>query len=319
MKKSLILGINGQDGILLSKTLISQGFEVYGIGTSNRPSEYLERSVKYIQANIRNTEKILEVVHSCNVQYLYNLAGRSSVSESFKSPEESFEVNFHAVERMLRSIYKETSHNRVRFFQASSSEMFGKVEVEPQDEDSPFNPQSPYAEAKLRAHLLCSELRKAGHFISCGILFNHESVYRPTHFVSRKITSGIARIKLGLQKDIPLGNLDSARDWGAAKDYVIAMQKVIEFSSAEDFVIATGISHTVKELVEVALSRVGMLSRFEELILIDQQLVRPVELRKTLGNPKKISMMLGWDAKTRFEDLINEMVDHDLLLTKSIN
>jgi GDPmannose 4,6-dehydratase len=315
---SLILGVNGQDGILLSRHLVAQGQNVFGIGVQNQRSPFLESSIKYIQANICETDKIMELVSRTKVEHIYNLAGLSSVAESFLNPDKSFEVNFHAVERILNSLYGDTQRN-IRFFQASSSEMFGKIEVEPQDENTTFNPQSPYAEAKVRSHRLCSEFRRSGHFVTCGILFNHESVYRPTSFVSRKITSAVARISLGLQRDLTLGNLEATRDWGAARDYVQGMHQILQHDSPEDFVVATGIGHTVKDLAMVALKHVGLEHQFEELIKIDETLKRPIEIRKTLGNPQKIQNLLGWKAKTNFIDLINEMVDHDIALFKDSN
>lgn len=316
--KSLILGVNGQDGILLSTLLVAQGQEVYGVGVQGQRSIFLNDSVNYMRANICETAKIVELISRVQIEQVYNLAGISSVAESFLNPDKSFEVNFHAVERILHSLFVD-SKNRTRFFQASSSEMFGKVEVEPQDENSPFNPQSPYAEAKLRSHLLCSKFREDGYFVSCGILFNHESIYRPSHFVSRKITSSVARIGLGIQSFLTLGNLDVSRDWGSARDYVRAMQKIIEYDFPEDFVIATGLAHTVEDLAMAALKRIGLENRFEELIKIDETLKRPAEIQKTLGNPDKIMHSLGWRAETKFVDLINEMVDYDLTLVKNSN
>ena len=315
--KSLILGVNGQDGILLSKLLVAQGLEVFGVGVQKQQSPFLDSSVKYVQANICETSKIVELISQVKATQVYNLAGISSVAESFLNPDQTFEVNFHAVERILNSLYTGSNTN-TRFFQASSSEMFGKVEVQPQDETTAFNPQSPYAEAKVRAHLLCSQFREEGHFISCGILFNHESVYRPTSFVSRKITSAVARIGKGLQRNLTLGTLEATRDWGAARDYVKAIHKIIEHDFPEDFVIATGVGHTVKDLAMAALTRVGLEERFDELITVDENLKRPIELRKTLGNPDKIEDLLGWKAETTFIELINEMVDYDVsLITNS--
>lgn len=314
MKKSLILGINGQDGILLSRLLNTQNKSLVGVGNQQSRSENVSSSVSYYSLDVRETNKLLELIKVQEVEAIYNLSGLSSVAQSFQDPQTTFEVNFDAVNSLLLALYRDKTNASIKFFQCSSSEMFGAAADGPQNEKTTFNPQSPYAESKVKAHLACQEFRGQGFFVSCGILFNHESIFRPETFVTRKITSSIARIKLGLQQKLSVGNLDAARDWGAASDYVDAISRIMEHNAPDDFVIATGKSHTVRDLVTLALRTVELEESFNSIVEVDPKLLRKGDLKVTVGDASKISKEIGWRATTTFEELIAEMVHFDLNL-----
>ena len=243
---------------------------------------------------------------------MYNLASQSSVAQSFLEPEITFEINALAVRNLLMGIFHDEGNSNLRFFQASSSEMFGPTSTGMQSEITELNPKSPYAESKVEAHLLCNDFQSDGYKVSCGILFNHESIYRPTHFVTRKVTTAIARIKLGLQKQLEIGNLEATRDWGSARDYVAAMHLILNSETPDDYVIATGKSNSVRELISISLRHVDLEDSFEELIKVDTTLLRTADIKKTIGDPRKIKSSLGWEATTSFSDLIYEMIQHDL-------
>ena len=243
---------------------------------------------------------------------MYNLASQSSVAQSFLEPEITFEINALAVRNLLMGIFHDEGNSNLRFFQASSSEMFGPTSTGMQSETTELNPKSPYAESKVEAHLLCNDFQSDGYKVSCGILFNHESIYRPTHFVTRKVTTAIARIKLGLQKQLEIGNLEATRDWGSARDYVAAMHLILNSETPDDYVIATGKSNSVRDLISVALRHVDLEVSFEELVKVDTTLLRTGDIKKTIGDSRKIKSCLGWEATTSFSDLIYEMIQHDL-------
>lgn len=319
MTTRLILGVNGQDGILLSRLLDSKQIKTIGVGSQSSASQHIPSGQRYYSLDIRDTQKIIDLINSLEVGIVYNLAGLSSVVESFRDPQTTLDVNYGAVSALLEAIYAGHSRSNVRFFQCSSSEMFGVAIDGPQNENTTLNPQSPYAEAKAKAHLKCQQFRHDGFFVSCGILFNHESVFRPETFVSRKVTSAVARIKLGLQENLTIGNLDARRDWGAAKDYVEAINGIVENDVADDFVIATGKSHSVRDLVKCALRTVGLESRFNEIVQVDQTLLRKSDPKTTIGDSSKIKLQIGWTAKTSFEELISEMVEFDLKFKLSEN
>jgi GDPmannose 4,6-dehydratase len=319
MTARLILGVNGQDGILLSRLLHSKQIKTIGVGSQSSASQHIPSGQLYYSLDIRDTQQIIDLIDSLEVDIVYNLAGPSSVAESFRDPQTTLDVNYGAVSALLEAIYIDSSRSNVRFFQCSSSEMFGVAIDGPQNENTPFNPQSPYAEAKAKAHLKCQQFRNNGFFVSCGILFNHESIFRPETFVSRKVTSAVARIKLGLQESLMIGNLDARRDWGAAKDYVEAINGIVESDVADDFVIATGKSHSVRDLVTCALQTVGLESRFNKIVYVDQTLLRKSDLKTTIGDSSKIKQQIGWTARTSFEELISEMVEFDLKFNLSEN
>ena len=314
---SLILGINGQDGILLSRLLHSKNEILIGVGTQKVRSGDIPPSIPYYSLDIRDTHEIMELINFHKVAAIYNLSGLSSVAQSFQDPQTTFEVNFEAVKSILIAMYGEAKNASVKFFQCSSSEMFGAAVNGHQNENTAFNPQSPYAESKVNAHLVCQEFRDEDFFVSCGILFNHESIFRPKTFVTRKITSSVARIKLGLQQKLTVGNLDAARDWGAASDYVDAINRIMEHNVADDFVIATGKSHTVRDLVTFALRTVDLEDSFDSIVEVDRNLLRKVDLKATVGDAEKIRREIGWKARRTFEELISEMVEFDLKLNSS--
>lgn len=319
MTSHLILGINGQDGILLSRLLDNQNKSVVGIGTQRDVSVNVPKRVAYFSGNICDTSRLIEIIKNNEVGFIYNLAGISSVAHSFRDPQATLEINYQSVHSLLKALYSDLSNSHIKFFQSSSSEMFGSTQDGLQDEGSTFNPQSPYAEAKVKAHLECQRFRSEGFFVSCGILFNHESIFRPETFVSRKVTSSVARIKLGKQNRLHMGNLDSQRDWGSASDYVEAINAITEHARADDFVVATGKSHSVRDLVNFALKAVGLEDRFEEFVTVDESLIRKNDLQSTIGNASKIQRVIGWKARTSFEELIKEMVNFDLRISTSGN
>lgn len=314
MKQHLILGINGQDGILLSRLLTSQNKSLIGVGIQDSRSGNIPNSIPYFSLDIRETDKLLDLIYHHEIGVIYNLSGLSSVAQSFRDPKTTFEVNFDAIKSLLNTLYDDANSSSIKFFQSSSSEMFGSAINRTQNEQTPFNPHSPYAESKVKAHIVCQDFRNQGCFVSCGILFNHESIFRPETFVTRKITSSVARIKLGLQEKLLVGNLDAARDWGAAADYVDAIYRLMEHEVADDFVIATGESHTVKELITFALKKVNLQDSFDSLVEIDSNLLRKGDLKVTVGDADKIFREIGWKATTTFEELISEMVQFDLNL-----
>ena len=316
MSNVLILGINGQDGILLSNFLRAKGKRLFGVGNQSNPSQHLPEEVKYYSYDIRNTEKITNLIKSQKIDHVYNLASQSSVAQSFLEPEKTHEINALAVRNLLTSIFLDEENSDLRFFQASSSEMFGPTSTGMQSETTEFNPKSPYAESKVEAHLLCNDFQSDGYKVYCGILFNHESIYRPTHFVTRKVTTAIARIKLGLQKELEIGNLEATRDWGSARDYVAVMHLILNSETPDDYVIATGKSHSVRDLISVSLRHVDLEDSFEELVKVDTTLLRTGDIKKTIGDSRKIKNSLGWEATTSFSDLIYEMIQHDLGLNQ---
>ena len=316
MSNVLILGVNGQDGILLSNFLRTKEEQLFGVGNQSNPSQHLPKEVKYYSYDIRNTEKITDLIKSQKINHVYNLASQSSVAQSFLEPEITFEINALAVRNLLMGIFHDEGNSNLRLFQASSSEMFGPTSTGMQSEITELNPKSPYAESKVEAHLLCNDFQSDGYKVSCGILFNHESIYRPTHFVTRKVTTAIARIKLGLQKQLEIGNLEATRDWGSARDYVAAMHLILNSETPDDYVIATGKSHSVRDLISISLRHVDLEDSFEELVKVDTTLLRTGDIKKTIGDSRKLKNSLGWEATTSFSDLIYEMIQHDLGLNQ---
>jgi GDPmannose 4,6-dehydratase len=313
MSKALITGINGQDGIFLSRLLIAKNYQVVGLANQKSPSSHLDMRIKYYFVDIRDTFAISEICKVEKPDEVYNLAGISSVARSFDDPKGATETNFQAVYDLFEVLSKSNQLKTLRFFQASSSEMFGVAVQEPQDEDTPLNPVSPYAIAKFKAHRSARNFRDKGFFVSCGILYNHESIYRPKTFVTRKITSGVASIKSGNQSKLLMGNVDAERDWGFAGDYVEAMYLSLQHSEPDDFVIASGRTHSVRELLKIAFDEAGMSGGEQEFVEIDQNLLRPKEVNRLIGNYSKASNLLSWKPKVSFEEMIREMVRFDLL------
>ncbi len=322
MKRALITGVTGQDGSYLAELLLEKGYEVHGI-VRRASTETFERinhlagKIHLHQADLLDQLSIIDVLKASQPDEVYNLAAQSFVPTSWKQPCLTGEYTAIGVTRVLEAIRllgKET----IRFYQASSSEMFGKVQAVPQTEDTPFYPRSPYGVAKLYGHWITINYRESyDMYCVSGILFNHESERRGREFVTRKVTDGVARIKLGLAKELRLGNLDAKRDWGFAGDYVRAMWLMLQQPTPDDYVIATGQTHTVQRLVELAFTAVEL--DWQKYIVIDPALVRPAEVDLLIGDPAKAKRQLGWVPEVTFEQMIDRMVKADLTRLKSGN
>ncbi len=315
MKRALITGVTGQDGSYLSELLLEQGYEVHGI-VRRASTESFERiahlsgKIHLHQADLLDQLSIIDVMSVSQPDEVYNLAAMSFVPTSWKQPVLTGEFTGIGVTRVLEAV-KLLGRDRIKFYQASSSEMFGKVMEVPQSENTPFYPRSPYGVAKVYGHWITVNYRESYNMYCCsGILFNHESERRGKEFVTRKVTDGVARIKLGLAKSLKLGNLDAKRDWGFAGDYVRAMWLMLQQDKPDDYVIATGHTHTVKRLVELAFGAVGL--DWNKYVEIDPTLVRPAEVDLLIGDPAKAKAHLGWVPEVTFEKLVERMVQADL-------
>ncbi|SET99909.1 GDP-mannose 4,6-dehydratase [Paenibacillus sp. NFR01] len=314
MKRALITGITGQDGSYLAEYLLSIGYEVYGLrrrtSTPNYENVYaIKDLIHWISGDLTDLASLIEAVRIADPDEVYNLGAQSFVAASWPQPLLTSQITAVSVTNMLEAvkIVKPTA----KFYQASSSEMFGKVVETPQKESTPFYPRSPYGVAKVYGHWITVNYRESfGMFACSGILFNHESPRRGLEFVTRKVTDAVARIKHGLQNELRMGNLDSLRDWGFAGDYVKAMWLMLQQDAPDDYVIATGEMHTVRELLEVAFSYAGL--DYENYVVIDPEFVRPAEVDLLLGDPSKAKEKLGWKLDVGFRDLIRMMVDEDM-------
>jgi len=319
MKKALITGITGQDGSYLAELLLEKGYEVHGLvrraSTENfERISHLSGKVHLHQADLLDQLSIIDAFKESNPDEVYNLAAQSFVPTSWKQPCLTGEFTAIGVTRMLEAVHF-LGKDRIRFYQASSSEMFGKVQAVPQSEDTPFYPRSPYGVAKLYGHWITINYRESYNMYAVsGILFNHESPRRGREFVTRKVTDGVARIKLGLAKELRLGNLDAKRDWGFAGDYVRAMWLMLQQDKPDDYVIATGETHTVEKLVDTAFSAVGL--DWKKYVVIDPALVRPAEVDLLIGDPAKAKKELGWEPQVGFDQLVKMMVESDLARLK---
>lgn len=327
MKKALITGITGQDGSYLAELLLAKGYEVHGI--VRRSSSFNTARIDHLfqDPHVENARLILhygdmtdsgrlaQLCYEIRPDEIYNLAAQSHVRISFDMPEYSGDVDALGSIRLLEAVRQSGIGRDVRFYQASTSELFGKVEETPQRETTPFHPRSPYAVAKLYAYWAVKNYREAyGLFASNGILFNHESPRRGETFVTRKITLAAARIKLGLQDKLYLGNLDARRDWGFAGDFVEGMWRILQHDRPDDFVLATGETHTVREFLEAAFGRLGL--DWRDHVVHDQRYERPSEVDLLLGDASKARRELGWEPKVKFADLVAMMVDADLDVAK---
>jgi GDPmannose 4,6-dehydratase len=315
MKRALITGITGQDGSHLADWLLEQGYEVHGV-IRRASTETFERiahlagRVRLHQADLLDQLSLIDVVRAVDPDEVYNLAAMSFVPTSWKQPVLTGEFTAIGVTRVLEAI-RLLNPGKIRFYQASSSEMFGKVRQTPQSEATPFYPRSPYGVAKVYGHYITVNYRESyGMFACSGILFNHEGPRRGREFVTRKVTDGVARIKLGLAKELRLGNLQAKRDWGFAGDYVRAMWLMLQQDSPDDYVIATGQTHSVRELVEVAFGCVSL--DWRNHVVGDPSLHRPAEVDLLVGDASKARRVLGWEPKVSFEDLVRMMVEADL-------
>ena len=312
--RALITGITGQDGSYLADLLLEKGYEVHGLVRRSSTErferiEHLRGRVQLHQADLLDQRSLVDAMRAARPQEIYNLAAMSFVAVSWIQPTLTAEFSGVGVTRMLEAM-RETCPE-ARFYQASSSEMFGKVREVPQSESTPFYPRSPYGVAKVYGHFITVNYRESYDLhATSGILFNHESPRRGLEFVTRKITWHAAAIKLGLAERLELGNLDAERDWGYAKDYVEAMWLMLQQDQPEDFVIATGVAHSVRDCLEIAFDQAGL--AIDAHVQIDESLKRPAEVDHLIGDASKAKRLLGWEPQTSFEELIRMMVDADL-------
>ena len=319
MPRALITGIDGQDGRYLAELLIDKGYETFGMirGQANPRAQLVQDEipeVELIDGDLQDLSSLIAVIEQVQPDEVYNLGAVSFVALSFRQPELTADITGLGVVRILEAIrvVGGTNNIRMRFYQASSSEMFGKVRQTPQNEETPFHPRSPYGAAKVFGHYTTVNYREAyGLHATSGILFNHESPRRGLEFVTRKVSNGVARIKLGLQEKITLGNLDAARDWGYAGDFVEAMWLMLQQDEPDDYVIATGETHTIRELLELAFAAAGI-DDWEHLIESDQRFMRPAEVDILTGDASKARERLGWTPKVSFPELVRMMVEADL-------
>jgi GDPmannose 4,6-dehydratase len=323
-KKALITGISGQDGSYLTELLLTKGYEVHGIvrRTAAPYRGYLDRvsamsastQLSLHHGDLADAGSLIRLLEKIRPAEVYNLGAQSDVRISFDIPGYTADVTATGVARLLEAIHQ--LGLPARFYQASSSEMFGKVRETPQTELTPFHPRSPYAVAKVYAYWIAVNYRESyGLHASNGILFNHESPRRGENFVTRKITTAVARIKAGLQDKLFMGNIEAKRDWGYAKEYVEAMWLMLQQSQAEDYVIATGETHSVREFLELAFAHVGL--DWQKHVEIDPKFYRPAEVERLIGNADKARKNLNWVPQTKFADLVRLMVDADVELLKS--
>jgi GDPmannose 4,6-dehydratase len=315
-RSALITGITGQDGSYLAKLLLERGYEVHGL-FARRTADTLwrlrylgiDRQVGLIDGDLTDVSSLVRAMEASRPEEVYNLAAQSFVATSWHQPLLTAQVTGMAVTAMLEAV--RIVNPKARFYQASSSEMFGNVPETIQDETTRFHPRSPYGVSKLYGHWITVNYRESfGIHASSGILFNHESPLRGIEFVTRKVTDGVARIKLGKQTELRLGNIDAKRDWGFAGDYVVAMHLMLQQESPDDYVIATGRTTSVRDMCRIAFAHVGL--DHERHVVIDPKLYRPAEVDVLLGNPAKARAKLGWEAGTDLETLIKMMVDADM-------
>lgn len=354
MKKALITGITGQDGAYLTEFLIGKGYEVHGI--KRRASSFNTHRIDHLYqdqhlknrrlilhyGDMTDSSNLIKLVQQIQPDEVYNLAAQSHVAVSFEAPEYTADTDALGTLRMLEALKIVGLHEKCRFYQASTSELYGKVQQVPQTENTPFYPRSPYAVAKLYAYWIVVNYREAYGMFACnGILFNHESPLRGETFVTRKITRALARIVLGLKKCLYLGNLDAKRDWGHAKDYVEMQWLMLQQEKPDDFVIATGVQHSVRQFVEIAAAHLGITLAWEGtgvdekglvetvdpnkaagnaadltpgdvVVRVDPMYFRPAEVETLLGDPAKAKLKLGWQPRISFEDMVKEMVSYDM-------
>jgi GDPmannose 4,6-dehydratase len=322
MKKALITGVTGQDGAYLSKLLLEKGYEVHGLLRRSASADVVDSRLKWIgvagkivlhDGNLTDLSGLIRVMNEVQPDEVYNLAAQSFVKSSWQQPLLTGAVTGLGAANMLEAV--RLACPKARFYQASSSEMYGLIQEPIQSETTPFYPRSPYAAAKLYAHWMTVNYRESfGLHASSGILFNHESPLRGIEFVTRKITDGAARIKLGLQDKLALGNLDATRDWGHARDYVQAMWLMLQQDTPDDYVVATGRTTPVRDFCRLAFAHVGL--NMEDHVTVDERFLRPAEVDVLHGNPAKATAKLGWTAETSLEDLVSEMVEADLVRLK---
>lgn len=317
-KKALITGITGQDGAYLAELLLAKGYEVHGLARRSSTADVnttrlkwlgIEKDVQVVDGNLTDLSGLARTMRDVRPDEVYNLAAQSFVKSSWQQPILTGNVTGIGVTNVLEAIRLESPE--ARFYQASSSEMYGLIQEPMQSETTPFHPRSPYAVAKLYGHWITINYRESfGLHASSGILFNHESPLRGIEFVTRKVTDAVARIKKGMAKELRLGNIDAKRDWGHSKDYVRAMWLMVQQDQPDDYVIATGRTTTVRDMCRIAFEHVGL--NVDDHLVIDPDLFRPAEVEILLGNPAKAKAKLGWEATISLEEMIREMVDADL-------
>jgi GDPmannose 4,6-dehydratase len=321
-KRALVTGITGQDGTYLAELLLRKGYRVYGlIRGQNNPkrdaTEQLLPSLELIEGDLSDMGSLVAALEYCQPDEVYNLGAISFVAFSFKQPELTGNITGLGALRLLEAIrIMDGGRGRIRFYQASTSELYGKVRESPQTELTPFHPRSPYGVAKAYAHYMTVNYRESyGLHASCGILFNHESPRRGHEFVSRKVTSSAARIKLGLQKDLVLGNLDAKRDWGFAGDFVEGMWLMLQQDEPDDYVIATGRSHSIRDLLDAAFAAIDV-DDWTPYVQQDPRFMRPAEVDVLAGDASKARKVLGWEPEVDFSQLVAMMVKNDLELER---
>lgn len=318
MKTALITGITGQDGSYLSEFLLEKGYRVFGIirkgNTLNlQRIQHIQDRLELLTADLADEESLINAIKNAEPDEVYNLAGQSFVPDSWDQPVVTGVFTALGVAKLLEAI--RICNPKIRFYQASTSEMFGNAVETPQTEDTPFYPRNPYGVAKVYGHWITVNYREHFNMFACsGICFNHESPRRGLEFITRKVTHTVARIKLGLADVLKVGNLDAERDWGFTGDYVEAMWLILQQERPQDYVIATGKTHSVRYLIKIAFEHVGL--DWEDLVVVDQKFVRPPETNLLVGNPNKAMLGLNWRPKTSFEDMIRLMVDSDLEILK---
>ena len=317
-KKALITGVTGQDGAYMSKLLLEKGYEVHGLFRRSASADVIGARLRWLgilddvilqDGNLTDLSSLIRIMREVKPDEVYNLGAQSFVKSSWQQPLLTGQVTGLGVANMLEAVRLECPETR--YYQASSSEMFGLIQEPQQSETTPFYPRSPYAVAKLYGHWMTVNYRESfGLHASSGILFNHESPLRGIEFVTRKITDGVARIKLGMQDKLALGNLDAKRDWGHARDYVKAMWLMLQQDTPDDYVVATGRTVSVRDFGSLAFSHVGL--NFEDHVTVDLRFMRPAEVDVLLGNPAKAAAKLGWVPETTLEQMVSEMVEADI-------
>ncbi len=319
MKTALITGITGQDGSYLAEFLLGKGYSVYGMYRRRSMEnfdriQHLQEKIELVPGDLLDQNSLMNLLAEVKPQEVYNLAAQSFVPTSFQQPILTGEVNALGVTRLLDAI--KVIDKDIRFYQASTSEMFGRAQEVPQSESTPFYPRSPYGVAKVYGHWITVNYRESYDLYACsGILFNHESPRRGIEFVTRKIANGVARIKLGLAKEMFLGNLEAKRDWGYAQDYVEAMWLILQQDEADDYVIATGETHSVKEFAEVAFNHVGL--NWKDYVKVNPKFVRPAEVDLLVGDSSKAQKQLKWKPKVTFQKLVKIMVDEEIKILQA--
>ena len=315
-KHALITGITGQDGAYLAQLLLNKGYKVFGLTARRSSDTYwrlrelgIAQELSFIEGDLADACSIQRAIAKSQPQEVYNLGAQSFVGTSWNQPVTTAIVDGLGVTHLLEAIREQSP--QTRFYQASTSEMFGLIQAERQDENTPFYPRSPYGVAKLYGHWITVNYRESFNLhASSGILFNHESPLRGIEFVTRKVTDAVARIKHGVQKELRLGNIDAKRDWGFAGDYVQAMWLMLQQDPPDDYVVATGVTTTVRDMCQLAFAHVGL--NYEDHVVIDPEFFRPAEVDVLLGNPAKAARQLGWTPQTDLQQLITMMVDADM-------